>query len=57
VSALVAERSNRPATQIDSLLYGGDPADDAAFVQLAQELPRLESAVRGNDAPPPGGQQ
>jgi hypothetical protein len=57
VTALVSERANQPAGHINSLLYGGEPADDAAFVRLAQELPRLESAITRNDVPPPGGQQ
>jgi hypothetical protein len=56
VTALVAERSGRPPAQINALLYGGEPADDAAFVKLAQELPRLESDIQHNDASPPGGQ-
>jgi hypothetical protein len=57
VAALVAERSQLPATEIHTLLYGGEPADDASLVRLAQQLPRLESAIRRDDAAPPGGQQ
>jgi hypothetical protein len=57
VTALVAERTNTPAGDINSMLYGGDPPDDAALVQLAQDLPRLETTVRRDDGSAPGGQQ
>jgi hypothetical protein len=56
IVGLVAERAHRPAVDVQAVLYGGEPLDDAALVQLAQELPRLETAVR-QDVPPPGGQQ
>jgi hypothetical protein len=57
VAALVAERTHKPAAEINALLYGDEPSDDAALVQLAQELPQLETAVRGHDGGSPGGQQ
>jgi hypothetical protein len=56
VIGLVAERTNRSAAEVQSVLYGGEPPDDAALVRLAQELPRLETAVHQDDAPT-GGQQ
>lgn len=52
VAALVAERTHQPANEIRSLLYGDEPPDDASFVRLAQELPRLETAVRQDEAQP-----
>jgi Domain of unknown function (DUF4350) len=57
VAALVAERTDKPATEINALLYGDEPTHDAALVRLAQELPQLETALRGHDGGSPGGQQ
>lgn len=51
VVAVVAEQTGQPAAQVSSLLYGDEPSDDAALVQLAQELPRLEAAVQRDDSP------
>jgi Domain of unknown function (DUF4350) len=56
VVGVVAERARMPAAEVQSVLYGGEPQDDAALVRLAQELPKLETAVRQDHAPPPGGQ-
>jgi hypothetical protein len=53
--ALVAERTGAPAATVESVLYGGEPPDDAALVRLAQQLPRLEADVRQEPAPQPGG--
>jgi hypothetical protein len=55
VIALVAERTGTPTEQIRGVLYGGEPSDDESLVRLAQELPRLEAAIRHDD-PPTGGQ-
>jgi hypothetical protein len=57
VAALVAERTHASAGEVNSLLYGGEPQDDEALVQLAQELPRLETTLRRDDGSVPGGQQ
>jgi hypothetical protein len=57
ITALVAERTHWPAAEISSLLYGGEPADDAALVELAQELPFLETALHTDDRSGPQGQQ
>jgi hypothetical protein len=56
VIGLVAERTRTSATEVRAVLYGGEPADDAALVRLAQELPKLEIAVRQDDAGRSGGQ-
>jgi hypothetical protein len=57
ITAVVAERTHTAAGEISSLLYGGEPPDDAALVKLAQDLPRLETTVRRDDGSAPGGQQ
>jgi hypothetical protein len=57
VLGLAAERTATPIAEIQAVLYGDEPADDASLVRLAQELPRLEAAIRQDDAPTPGGQQ
>jgi hypothetical protein len=57
VVALVAERTRKPAAEIQAMLYGDEPQDDTSLVRLAQDLPRLETAIRQDDAPPSGGQQ
>jgi hypothetical protein len=41
----VAQRARRSAVEIDALLYGSTPADDRAFVALAQALTTLEQEV------------
>lgn len=51
ISALVAERTGMPATEVGALLYGGEPQDDPALVRLAQALPRLETAVQRGEQP------
>jgi hypothetical protein len=56
VAALVAERTATPAGDVTSVLYGGDPPDDAALVRLAQRLPSLEAELVHDTRPPPGGQ-
>jgi hypothetical protein len=56
VVALVAERTRTPAGEVTSMLYGGEPPDDAALVRLAQALPRLEAEVRNDAGPAAGGQ-
>lgn len=56
VVALVAERARVPAADAQSLLYGGEPADDRALVSLAQQLPQLEMKIAG-DAPPADDQE
>jgi hypothetical protein len=43
-----ARRTGRAGTDIDALLYGADPPDDAALVRLADDLDRLEQAVRSS---------
>jgi hypothetical protein len=55
VVGLVAERTGTPAATVESVLYGGEPPDDATLVRLAQQLPRLEADVRQDSAPQPGG--
>jgi hypothetical protein len=45
VVAAVARRSGRPAGDVDRLLYGAAPADDAALVRLADDLDALEREV------------
>jgi hypothetical protein len=57
ITALVAERTTRPATEVSSLLYGGEPADDAALVHLARELSKLEASVHHDARSTTGGQQ
>src|SRR5699024_6864925 len=41
----LARATARPPEQIDSLLYGPPPADDAALLALTQALDTLESEV------------
>lgn len=53
VVGLVAERSAAPAADLRAVLYGDDPPDDAALVELAQRLPALEAAVRQDGSAPP----
>jgi hypothetical protein len=55
VASLVAERTATSAGEIEAVLYGGDPSDDASLVALAKRLPLIEAAVR-RDGQPPGGQ-
>ena len=43
-----AGRTGRSAADIDRLLYGAEPTDDAALVALAAELDDLEQAVRNS---------
>jgi hypothetical protein len=56
VVGLVAERTAMPASEVQAVLYGGDPSDDASLVSLAQRLPSIETAVRQDGGQPPGGQ-
>jgi hypothetical protein len=42
----IASRTARPAEQINALLYGPDPVDDAALTRLADDLDSLDSEVR-----------
>ena len=44
--SMASEATGRSTSEVDQLLYGGEPRDDDALVRLAQELPRLEAAVR-----------
>lgn len=46
VSAAVAERTGAPAVDVELLLYGGPPANDAELVRLASALDSLERRVR-----------
>lgn len=46
--ALVAARTGRLATEVDALLYGPSPADDAALVRLADDLDALIREVAGS---------
>ena len=57
VVGLVAERAHAAPTDVQELLYGGEPGDDAALVRLAQALPKLEADVTGDEGPSSGGQQ
>ena len=43
-----ATRTGRSATDVDALLYGADPGDDAALVALAGALDELEASVRNS---------
>ncbi|WP_062302762.1 DUF4350 domain-containing protein [Demequina subtropica] len=43
--AAIARASGRPAQDVDRLLYGPPPADDAALLTLMSELDALESEV------------
>ncbi|MDQ1695267.1 MAG: hypothetical protein QOJ03_620 [Frankiaceae bacterium] len=44
----VARRTGQPGGDIDALLYGADPTDDAALVRLARDLDAVERAVRNS---------
>jgi hypothetical protein len=44
----VAARTGRPATEVEALLYGPSPADDAALVRLADDLDALIREVAGS---------
>jgi len=57
ITELVTERTRAPAGEVNALLYGGEPPDDAALVRLAQDLPRLETTLKRDDGSAPGGQQ
>jgi hypothetical protein len=43
-----AGRAGRSAAEVDRLLYGAEPTDDAALVALAAQLDDLEQAVRNS---------
>lgn len=49
VVAAVAARAGRDAVDVDGLLYGAAPADDAALVRLGAQLRGLEGDVRAAD--------
>jgi hypothetical protein len=42
----VCRRTGRPGAEVEALLFGSAPADDAALVRLANDLDRLEESVR-----------
>lgn len=46
IVAALAERTGTGPAQIDALLFGDDPGDDAALVALASDLDVLEREVR-----------
>ena len=46
VAALVASRTGRATADVQALLAGPEPADDAALVALARQLDALETEVR-----------
>lgn len=46
VTGAIAERTGRPARQVEALLYGAAPATDEALVKLADELDTLTREVR-----------
>jgi hypothetical protein len=46
VVAATATRSGRAGTEVEALLYGAEPRDDASLVTLAAALDNVESAVR-----------
>lgn len=46
--SLVSGRTGRPATDVDALLYGPPPGDDAALVRLADDLDVLILEVAGS---------
>jgi hypothetical protein len=48
LAELVAARTSRPATQVQDLLYGPPPVDDAALVRLATDLDDLIQEVAGS---------
>ena len=43
----VAARTDRPGSELQSMLYGEDPPDDAALVSLAAALDDVESTMKG----------
>jgi len=43
----VTSQTDKRAQEIEDLLYGAEPRDDAGLVQLATALDDLESMVRG----------
>ncbi|MEV8096787.1 DUF4350 domain-containing protein [Kitasatospora sp. NPDC085879] len=44
--AAAAGRLGRPSADLDALLYGGPPTDDAALLRLSDDLDALERQVR-----------
>ena len=46
LTTAVAGRTGRPSAEVNALLYGGPPPDDAALVRLADDLDALERQVR-----------
>lgn len=55
LAAVVAERTGRPVEQVETVLGGPPPADDAGLVRLADELDTLEAecSARPAGAAPP----
>ena len=47
VVAAVAARTGRPSGEVETLLYGPEPADDTALVALAARLDEVESTMKG----------
>ena len=45
VAEAVARASGRPLDDVEALLLGPDPADDATLVRLARDLDALEKEV------------
>lgn len=45
LTAVLAERTGRPETQLRELLYGSAPVDDTALIHLADALDALEKEV------------
>ncbi|MCW2501477.1 MAG: hypothetical protein JWN87_3153, partial [Frankiales bacterium] len=46
--SLLATRTTTPSAQVQALLYGPSPADDAALVRLADDLDALILEVAGS---------
>ena len=44
----VARRTGRAGAEVERLLYGADPPDDATLVRLADDLDELEQSVRSS---------
>ncbi|MFD9129984.1 DUF4350 domain-containing protein, partial [Kitasatospora sp. NPDC059571] len=44
--AAAAARTGRPSAEVQALLYGGPPTDDAALLRLTDHLDALERQVR-----------
>jgi hypothetical protein len=44
----VARRTGQPGGDVEALLYGAAPPDDAALVRLADDLDRVERSVRSS---------